>query len=100
MPPAPFDSRTGPTPEALDRILDTVKDHATGAPLSQVGLVERFRFQPERRRLLVFLRPRRTGHACCLLVNESAADRTFQDLLRELELAFPDLHVELVFSGG
>ncbi len=97
MPPAHGDSPRAPAPETLDRVLDTVKDHASGAPLSHTGLVERFRFQPDRRRLLVFFRPRRTDHACCLLVNEAATDRTLRDLRRELELRFPDLEVEFVF---
>ena len=93
-------SRPAPSQEALEGILDRVRDHASGAPLSHAGLVERFRYQPDRSRLLVFVRPRRTDHACCLLVNEAATDRTLRDLRRELERAFPDLDVELVFPGA
>jgi len=83
--------------QRLDDVLDRVIDPASGEPVSRLGLVERFRHQPERRRLLVFCRHVQQDHACCLLFSNIAFDATTEALKNELEREFPDLRVQLVF---
>jgi len=84
--------------ETLERILDSVMDRAVGSPISSTGLVERFRYQPDRCRLVVFCRYRRTGQAACLVINDTSLGQTLDDLRRELQQAFPRLDIEMLFS--
>ena len=81
----------------LDAILDRVEDRVSGVSLARAGLVERFRFQPGRGRLLVLCRPRRAHRACCLLLEGAVVDHALEELRSELERAFPELRVEFVF---
>ena len=83
--------------ETLDAVLDRVIDRAVGAPLSGTGLVERFRYQPDRCRLIVFCRYRTTRQAACLVVNDTAIGQTMDALRKELETLFPRLDIEFVF---
>lgn len=84
--------------ETLDAILDRVIDRAVGSPVSGTGLVERFRYQPDRCRLIVFCRYRRTGQAACMVVNDTSLGQTVDDLRRELETTFPRLDIEIFFT--
>ncbi len=81
----------------LDDVLDRVIDPASGEPVSRLGLVERFRLQSDRKRLLVFCRHVRQDHACCLLFSNVAFDATTEALKQALEREFPDLRIQLVF---
>jgi metal-sulfur cluster biosynthetic enzyme len=83
--------------EGLEAVLNRVIDPASGEPVSRLGLVERFRQQPERRRLLVFCRHAQQDHACCLIFSNVAFDATLQHLKEALEAEFPDLTVQFVF---
>lgn len=83
--------------ERLEAVLDRVIDPASGEPVSRLGLVERFRLQPERGRLLVFCRHVQQDHACCLIFSNIAFDATLEHLKRALEEEFPELTVQLVF---
>jgi len=85
-------------PEILDAILDRVMDRAIGSPISSTGLVERFRYQPDRCRLVVFCRYRRTGQAACLVINDTSLGQTLDDLRGELQRTFPRLDIEMLFS--
>jgi len=82
----------------LDSALDRVIDKTTGISIAELGLVERFRLQPERRRLLVFCRHIATDHACCVLFNNIAFEDTLEGLRSELEKTFPDLTIRFVFA--
>jgi len=84
--------------ETLDSILDRVNDRAIGAPISSTGLVERFRYQPDRCRLIVFCRYRRAGHAACLVINDTSLGQTLDDLRQELERVFPRLEIDILFT--
>jgi|AMFO01.1.fsa_nt_gi hypothetical protein len=83
---------------ALDAALDRVIDKTTGVSIARLGLVERFRLQPERRRLLVFCRHIATDHACCVIFNNLAFEDTLESLRSELEKTFPDLTIRFVFA--
>ncbi len=81
----------------LDAVLDRVIDHQSGSPLSRVGLVERFRLQPDKKRLLVFCRIMSVDHACCMVFNNTAYDQTIEDLRNELTKTFPNFTVQFIF---
>ena len=83
--------------ETLDGVLERVIDRAVGEPLSGTGFVERFRYQPDRCRLIVFCHYRMTRQAACLVVNDTAIGQTADALRMELEALFPRLDIEIVF---
>ncbi|NOZ79840.1 MAG: hypothetical protein GXP48_11815 [Acidobacteria bacterium] len=86
---------SGEMQEALGAVLARVIDPVTGISIARLGLVERFRLQPERRRLLVFCRRIATHHACCIVFDALAFEDTLERLRAELGTTFPDLTVHL-----
>jgi len=81
----------------LDKILDTVMDRQINAPISQTGLVERFRYVPNKQKLIVVCRHPQSGHACCIVLNETVFAQTLEELKSALKTAFPHLRIEMVF---
>jgi metal-sulfur cluster biosynthetic enzyme len=90
--------QSGEIQEALGAVLTRVIDPVTGISIAGLGLVERFRLQPERRRLLVFCRHVATHHACCIILDNLAFEDTLERLRAELGRTFPDLTVHLRFA--
>ena len=84
--------------KTLHAVLDKVIDPTTGVSVARLGLVERFRLQPERRRLLVFCRHIASDHACSVIFNNLAFEDTLERLRAELESTFPDLTVRFRFA--
>jgi len=78
----------------LQSVLDRVKEPETNMALSELGLVERFRFYPEQKKLSVFLNPLKPGKVCCAIISSLLLSSTIKDLMNELQKEFPDLHVE------
>ena len=62
--------------------------------ISELGLVERFRYHPEQKKLSVFLNPVRPGKICCSLISTLLLSSTLKDLMNELRKEFPDLYLE------
>ncbi len=84
--------------QELDDILERVIDRQSGGPVANIGLVERFRLQPNKKKLIVFCRIMNFDHACCLVMNNHAYDQTIDDLRTEIQRSFPDLTVQFVYN--
>lgn len=79
----------------LDTVLDRVKEPESGLSVSQLGLVERFRFIEKDRRLIVFKSRIRSSKGCCTVVANMLLHSTLKSLTQELETEFPDLRIEI-----
>jgi len=62
--------------------------------ISELGLVERFRYYPEQKKLSVFLNPVRPGKVCCSIISSLLLASTLKDLMNELQKEFPDCSLE------
>jgi len=80
----------------LQSVLERVKEPETNLAISELGLVERFRYHPEQKKLSVFLNPLRPGKVCCSVISSLLLSSTLKDLINELQKEFPDLYVEQV----
>ena len=75
-------------------MLERVKDPETNVSISELGLVERFRYHPEQKKLSVFLNPVRSGKVCCSIISSLLLTSTLKNLMNELQKEFPDFAVE------
>ena len=75
-------------------MLERVKDPETNVAISELGLVERFRYYPEQKKLSVFLNPVRPGKVCCSIISSLLLTSTLKNLMNELQKEFPDFAVE------
>jgi len=78
----------------LQSVLERVKDPETNVAISELGLVERFRYYPEQKKLSVFLNPVRPGKVCCSIISSLLLTSILKDLMNELRKEFPDLCLE------
>ena len=78
----------------LQSVLERVRDPGTNVAISELGLVERFRYYPEQKKLSVFLNPVRPGKVCCSIISSLLLSSTLKDLMNELQKEFPDFAVE------
>ena len=78
----------------LQSVLERVKEPETNLTISELGLVERFRYYPKQKKLSVFLNPIRPGKICCSIISSLLLSSTLKDLMNELRKEFPDLYLE------
>jgi len=78
----------------LQSVIERVKDPETNVAISELGLVERFRYYPEQKKLSVFLNPVRPGKVCCSIISSLLLSSTLKDLMNELQKEFPDFYLE------
>ena len=78
----------------LQSVLERVKEPETNLAISELGLVERFRYYPEQKKLSVFLNALRPGKVCCSIISSLLLSSTLKDLMNELQKEFPDLYLE------
>jgi metal-sulfur cluster biosynthetic enzyme len=84
--------------EKIDRILERVKDPESGLPIARLGLVKRFRYSEEDKKLFVFttLYPHLPKCVTCAAIATTIVSTIIRDLTVELQHEFPDLTVEFV----
>jgi metal-sulfur cluster biosynthetic enzyme len=78
----------------LQAVLERVKEPETNLTISELGLVEKFRYYPKQKKLSVFLNPIRPGKICCSIISSLLLSSTLKDLMNELRKEFPDLYLE------
>ena len=79
----------------LDDVLGRVKEPESGLNLSQLGLVERFRYNAKDRRLIVFKSKITPSKGCCTLISNMLLHSTLESLIKELQYEFPDFSIEI-----
>jgi len=84
--------------DKLDQVLQDVKDPESSLPISDFGVVKKFRYNEEGRKIYVFVEFQSHRPACITCVGISMAiENTIERLLRaELEKQFPGFSVEFL----
>lgn len=84
--------------EKFDRVLETVKDPESNLPISNLGIVQKFRYNEEQSKVYVFTEYQSHRPACMTCVGISMAiESTLNRLMQEaLEKEFPGFSVEFV----
>jgi metal-sulfur cluster biosynthetic enzyme len=82
----------------IDAVLDRVKDPESGLPLARIGVVERVRYNADRRELYVFtdFLSHQPGCPACVGIASVVIDGIRRRLLEELRVEFPTLTSVLV----
>jgi hypothetical protein len=81
--------------QKLDNVLDRVKEPESGLSLSQLGLVERFRYIAKDRRLIVFKSEIKPSKGCCTVISNMLLHSTLESLAKALQDEFPDFSIEI-----
>ncbi|HDQ15145.1 MAG TPA: hypothetical protein ENN41_10070 [Sediminispirochaeta sp.] len=84
--------------EKFDRVLERVKDPESELPLANIGIVQKFRYNDEKKVIYVFTTFAAHRPSCMTCVGITMAiESTLQRLLEEALLAeFPGFSVEFV----
>ena len=83
--------------EKIDRVLNTLKEPATGLTMAQLGFVERVRYSEKQKKLMVFFCNLKPNHKyCCAALQGMLISGTIDSLIEAFQKEFPDLAVEVV----
>jgi metal-sulfur cluster biosynthetic enzyme len=82
--------------EKIGRVLDTVKEPATGLTMAQLGFVERVRYSEAKKKLMVFSCNFKPHHkSCCTVLQGLLISGAINSLAEAFQKEFPDLAVEV-----
>ncbi|MFC1858750.1 hypothetical protein ACFL9U_12110 [Thermodesulfobacteriota bacterium] len=82
--------------QKIDAVMDRVKDPESNLSITQLGLVERFRYNDARNKLYVFINSIRNAKICCAVMSMALLSSTLKQLSEELQNEFPDLSIEII----
>lgn len=82
----------------IEDVLGRVKDPESGLSISRLGVVERFRYNAEKKELYVFTDFASHQPSCmtCVGIASVVIKGIQRELRKELEAEFPELDVQLV----
>ena len=82
----------------IDQILERIKDPESGLPISNLGVVERIRYNAEKQELYIFTNFLKHSPGClaCVGVAATVVDGIQRRLLEAFQSAFPDLKILFV----
>jgi hypothetical protein len=81
----------------IDAVLDRVKEPESGLSIAQLGLVDKLRYNPTRKRLYIYTSTiRHNRKQCCTIIQGLLLSGTLNSLIAEFQKEFPDLAVEVV----
>ena len=81
--------------QSFDQVLDQVKDPESGLAVSQLGLVERFRYDEKGKKIYVFttFASHRPGCATCAVISMAIQAGITRELSSALGAAFPGFEI-------
>ena len=84
--------------QKIDAVLDRVKDPESNLPVMQLGMVNRVRYNENRKTLYVFTDIHTHLPRCvtCAAIASTIASTIIRDLRKELQAEFPDFSIEFV----
>ena len=81
----------------IDAVLEKVKEPESGLSIAELGLVEKLRYNPTRKRLYIFTSTiRQNRKQCCTVLQGLLISGTLNSLTEEFRKEFPDLAVQVV----
>jgi metal-sulfur cluster biosynthetic enzyme len=82
--------------QKIDSILERVKDPESDLPVAQLGLIQRVRYNEEKKKMYIFTNLDKHVPKCntCRFIGAALAARIFKDLEIAFNVEFPDLSVE------
>ena len=84
--------------QKIDAILERVKDPESDLPVAQLGLVQRVRYNEEKKKIYIFTNLNEHVPKCntCRFIAAAVVARITKDLGEAFKAEFPDLSVEFV----
>lgn len=81
----------------IDSVLERVKEPESNLSIAQLGLVDKLRYSPTRKRLYIYTSTiRHNRKQCCTILQGLLIAGTLNSLIAEFQKEFPDLAVEVV----
>lgn len=82
----------------LDSVLENVKDPESNLPISDLGVVEKFRYSQEGAKIYVFTKFSSHRPACmtCVGISMAIENSLYRLIKEEMNRQFPDFEVEFV----
>ena len=83
--------------QKIDSVLERVKEPESGQSIAQLGLVDKLRYSPSRKKLYIFTSTiRQNRKQCCTVLQGLLISSTLNSLTAEFQKEFPDLAIEIV----
>ena len=84
--------------QKIDAILERVKDPESDLPVAQLGLIQRVRYNEEKKKMYIFTNLNEHVPKCstCRFIAAGMVARITRDLEAAFKAEFPDLSVEFV----
>ncbi|MCX5835214.1 MAG: hypothetical protein NTV99_12050 [Deltaproteobacteria bacterium] len=82
----------------IDTILERVKDPESDLPVAQLGLIQRVRYNEEKKKMYIFTNLNEHVPKCgtCRFIAAAVVARITKDLVAAFKAEFPDLSVEFI----
>jgi len=80
----------------IDKVLDRVKEPETNLSIGELGIIQKFRYNENKRALYIFAKTYTSRKACCFLITKLIESEVMNRVKNELKKEFPDLAITFV----
>lgn len=82
--------------EKISEIFERIKFLKSVLTLSQANIIEKIRYDEEKRKLIVIKNPIQISHGCWVLITNVLLNDILKQLKRKLEITFLELSIKFV----
>jgi len=80
----------------IDTVLDRVKEPESNLSVGELGIIQKFRYNKNKRSLYIFANTYSSRKACCFLITKLIESEVMNRVKNELKKEFPDLAIRFV----
>ena len=80
----------------IDSILERVKEPESNLSVGELGIIQKFRYNENKRALYVFANTYGTPKACCFVITKLIEAEVMKRVKNELKKEFPELAINFV----
>ena len=80
----------------IDTVLDRVKEPESNLLVGELGIIQKFRYNKNKRALYIFANTYSSRKACCFLITKLIESEVMNRVKNELKKEFPDLAIRFV----
>jgi metal-sulfur cluster biosynthetic enzyme len=80
----------------IDSVLERVKEPESNLSVGELGIIQKFRYNENKRALYVFANTYGTPKACCFVITKLIEAEVMKRVKNELKKEFPELAINFV----
>ncbi len=80
----------------IDTVLNKVKEPESNLSVGEMGIIQKFRYNENKRALYIFANTYSSRKACCYLITKLIESEVMNRVKKELKKEFPDLAIRFV----